>query len=62
MINGSVWHDSIWKQIGFEKYPRTLKLIEGIRSRPEFRGVIANPKPWREFIAKAAEKPPGERV
>ena len=62
MIKGSVWHDLFWKNIGFENYPRILKLLEGIRARPEFSGILANPKPFYEHLAKVAEEPPGVRV
>ena len=62
MLKGSVWHDIVWTHVGFENYPRIVKLLEGIRARPEFRGTLANPKPWQQFIAKAAEKPSGVRV
>jgi glutathione S-transferase len=63
MLKGSVFHDSIWSHVNWSSYPRILKLLQGIRERPEFRnGVIANPKPWHEFMAKVIEKPPGERV
>ena len=62
MIKGSVWHDLFWKNVGFENYPRILKLLVGIRARPEFSGILANPKPQHELLAKFAEKPPGVRV
>ena len=51
-----------WKNLGFEKYPRIVKLLDGIRARPEFRGILANPKPYHQFVAQVAEKPPGVRV
>lgn len=64
MLKGSVFHDSIWSNIGFDNYPRITKLLAAIRERPEFKvnNVLAKPKPWQEFISKVAEKPPGERV
>jgi len=62
MMNGSVWHDGVWVQSGFHNFPLTIKLLEGIRARPEFRGILANPKPWHEFYERVAAKPSGERV
>ena len=62
MLQGSAWNDLFWKNLGFEKYPRIVKLLDGIRARPEFRGILANPKPYHQFVAQVAEKPPGVRV
>ncbi len=62
MLKGSVWQDLLWKNVGFDKYPRIVKLLEGIRARPEFKGILANPKPYHQFISQFAEKPPGVRV
>jgi hypothetical protein len=46
------------------EYPLINKLITAFREHPAFKSgnVLANPKPWKEFIGKMAEKPPGERV
>lgn len=63
MIKGTSLNDIIWENIGFNNYPSIVKLIEGVRSRPEFQGeVIANQKPWGEFMDKAAVQPAGVRL
>lgn len=62
MMEGSAFHDPIFVHMKLHEYPRILKLIAGIRARPEFRGVLANQKPYHEFLQKFSEKPSGERV
>ncbi|TNV76543.1 hypothetical protein FGO68_gene7124 [Halteria grandinella] len=54
----------VWEHSHLESYPHILKLLAAFRETPAFSNgrVLANPKPWREFIGKMAEKPPGERV
>ena len=62
MYKGSVYNDSLYEPIHFENYPHLIKLLAGFRSRPEFVGVLANPKPYHRYLEKSSEKPPGEKV
>ena len=60
MLKGSVYNDEFWARIGFEEhFPRITKLLQAIRSRPEFKGILANPMPWHLFNEKFAQLPPG---
>ncbi len=62
MMKGSAWHDTFWVPTGFHNFPLLEKLLEAIRARPEFAGILANPKPWHELIKKCAEAPEGVKV
>ena len=62
MMEGSAFNDTIYEHIKFNEYPRIVKLLAAIRARPEFRGTLANPKSYHEFVDRFAAKPPGERV
>ncbi len=44
MTKGSAWHDVFYENVKFENYPHILKLLEAVRARPEFKGILANPK------------------
>ena len=62
MTKDSAWHDTFYVPIGFHDYPLLLKLLEAIRARPEFKGILANPKPFHELISKSAAAPEGVKV
>ena len=62
MMKGSVWNDIFYENVKFENYPHILKLLDAVRARPEFRGILANPKPFHELVSKAAAAPDGTRV
>lgn len=64
MLKGSEMH-WIWEHTHLESdYPLINKLLTAVREHSAFKGgdVLANPKPWHEFIGKMADKPSGERV
>ena len=61
MMKNSVLHDSIWARLNWDKYPRTLALLKAVRDRPEFRGILANPKPYHQYLEKNAARPPGDK-
>ena len=63
MTKGSVWNDAFYENVKFENFPRIVKLLEAIRARPEFQGdVLANPKPWHEFLARSSAVADGSRL
>ena len=62
MTKDSAWHDTFWVPTGFQNFPLIVKLLEAIRARPEFAGILANPKPYHELVKKSAEAPEGVKV
>ena len=62
MIKDSVWHDLFYVNFHFENYPHILKLIAGMKARPEFKGAIANPKPYHAYLKAHSETPAGHKV
>jgi glutathione S-transferase len=60
MMKGTVWNDW-WVMINFEKFPHIVKMLQGVRARPEFKGILANSKPWAEFVAHIASLGPSVR-
>ena len=51
-----------WEKINFTKFPFIVGLLKGIRGRPEFRGILANPRGWSQFITKIASEPASVRA
>ena len=62
MMEGSAWNDTVFEHLRFNEFTRIHKLISAIRTRPEFKGILANPKAYHEFMNRHAAKPSGERV
>lgn len=61
MLEGSKM-DWAYKVIKPENYPLIKGLITAIRARPEFKGVLANKKPFAEQTNRYMDMPPGERA
>lgn len=62
MMKDSAWHDLFFANIKFENYPHILRLLDAVRARPEFKGILANPKPWHELVSRIVAAPEGVRV
>ncbi len=62
MIKGSAWHDVFYEPTKFENYPHLIKLLEAVRARPEFKGILANPKAFHKQIIKVIDSPMGVRT
>lgn len=39
-----------------------MKLLQAVRARPEFKGILANPKPYHELISKIVAAPEGVKT
>ena len=57
----SPYHD-LYASVHYDRFPRVLKLAEGIQARPEFEGVIATHKQFIGYCRKQAEAPVGVKV
>jgi hypothetical protein len=63
MMKGSAWHDLFYENVKLdENYPHIMKLLRAVRARPEFKGILANPKPWHELVSRIVAAPEGTRV
>ncbi len=62
MTKGSAWHDVFYENVKFENYPHILKLLDAVRARPEFKGILANPKAFYQHINRVVAAPEGVRV
>lgn len=40
----SVFHDTLWTKMAFDKSPNVMKLLESMRARPEFQPVLSHHK------------------
>jgi len=62
MMKGSAMHDLYYTNAKIENYPHINKLLDAVRARPEFKGILANPKPFHELVSRMAAAPEGTRV
>ena len=62
MIKGSAAHDALYVPLNFEAFPRVHKLLDGIRARAEFRGIIANPKPYHLYFQRSMDNTTDQKV
>ena len=58
---GSVF-DKLYKHFEFERFPRLLKLVEGMRARSELKNALTQKRPQHYHWEKYAPLKPGERL
>ena len=58
----SVFHDTFFTKMAFDKTPRTMRFFDAMRARPEFKPVFSNPHTHQVYLEAVSKTPPATKV